>query len=108
MFYWNEFMAPEDRPCQLEFQYFLARVTSEENLNTCEVLSCDPSTGTGCVHDVLIYPYFVDRITSAKGIAGQRDCSRRRFEAEGCFVAGSEGRIFVTTRLGYDRTPVVK
>jgi hypothetical protein len=104
--YFNEFMGEEARPCELNFKYFPANVQVKENLATCEVFACDPNSPKPCVEDILLYPFWVNTITATEGIARQQKCERRRYVAEGCFVEGSEGRIFVANRVDYDTTPV--
>ncbi len=107
IYYFNEFMGEEARPCELNFKYFPANVQVKENLATCEVFSCDPNSPKPCVEDILLYPFWVNTITATETIARQQKCERRRYVAEGCFVEGSEGRIFVADRVDFDLKPAV-
>ncbi|MCX6118671.1 MAG: hypothetical protein NT027_14115 [Proteobacteria bacterium] len=105
-YYWDEFFADRDVACQTEFLRLPASIEVMKDLQLCLNLPCTNTDGQSCHHDIVVQPYFYDTQTAAKGIARQESCGRRRFEAKGCFVKGTKGRVFVANYIGYALKPV--
>ena len=82
---------------------FRASLHVGTDLNECLDYPCEDSDDAMCRHEVYIRPWFVWNIRSTENIAHQIDCSRRFFVARGCFVEGSDGRVFVADSIDYDR-----
>jgi hypothetical protein len=105
-YYWDEFFADRDVACQSEFLRLPASIDVMRDLEVCLNLPCTSHDGETCHHDIVVQPYFYDTQTAAKGIARHESCGRRRFEAKGCFVKGTNGRVFVANYINQLLTPV--
>jgi hypothetical protein len=99
-FYWDEFFAERDVACKSEFLRMPATIEVMKDLQACLNLPCDQTAGASCYHDVVVQPYFYDTQNTAKVLASQESCGRRGFEAKGCFVKGTHGRVFVAHYIG--------
>jgi hypothetical protein len=101
MYYWDEFFGAKSLPCESETLYLPATVEIGSDLQRCLNVVCNDPTGKNCNQEILIQPYYVMNQTTAKVIARQEDCSRRRYTAKGCFVKGSNGRVFVANYIDF-------
>ncbi len=104
LYYWDEFYGAANLPCESQTLTLPATVEMGSDLQQCLNIYCDTSSGKVCNHEILIQPYFAINQTTAKTIARQEDCGRRRYVAKGCFAKGSNGRVFVANHIDFAPT----